>query len=156
MPRLTEFWALAVRLSTGFFWLYFASQRWFDVGWVRDLYTTTAANNYIPLYGELLRRLAGDWLILAVVVTAAETAIGFMMVLKVFPRLAGCVGALIAANLLLTFSLCNCPWNTADAPMVFWFYFSATLLNLAVLREQHTLLILKRRPRRQSSQIAST
>jgi uncharacterized membrane protein YphA (DoxX/SURF4 family) len=156
MPRLTEFWALAVRLSTGFFWLYFASQRWFDVGWVRDLYTTAAANNYIPLYGELLRRLAGDWLILAVVVTAAETAIGFMMVLGVFPRLAGCVGALIAANLLLTFSLCNCPWNTADAPMVFWFYFSATLLNLAVLREQHTLLILKRRPRRQSSQIAST
>jgi uncharacterized membrane protein YphA (DoxX/SURF4 family) len=155
MPRLTEFWALAVRLSTGFFWLYFASQRWFDVGWVRDLYTTAAANNYIPLYGELLRRLAGDWLILAVFVTAAETAIGFMMVLGVFPRLAGCVGALIAANLLLTFSFCNCPWNTADAPMVLWFYFSATLLNLAVLREQHKLLILKRRPRRQSSQIAS-
>jgi uncharacterized membrane protein YphA (DoxX/SURF4 family) len=155
MPRLTELWALAVRLYTGFFWLYFASQRWFDVGWVRDLYTTAAANNYIPLYGELLRRLAGDWLILAVVVTAAETAIGFMMVLGVFPRLAGCVGALIAANLLLTFSFCNCPWNTADAPTVFWFYFSATLLNLAVLREQHKLLILKRLPRRQSSQIAS-
>jgi uncharacterized membrane protein YphA (DoxX/SURF4 family) len=85
------------------------------------------------------------------VVTAAETAIGFMMVLGVFPRVAGGLGALIAANLLLTFSFCNCPWNTADAPTVFWFYFSATLLNLAVLREQHNLLILRRRPRRQNS-----
>jgi uncharacterized membrane protein YphA (DoxX/SURF4 family) len=155
MPRLTDLWALAVRLSTGFFWLYFASQRWLNIGWVRDFFTTAAANNYIPLYGELLRSLAGDWLILAVVVMAAETAIGFMMVLGVFPRLASCVGALIAANLLPTFSFCNCPWNTADAPKVFWFYFSATLLNLAVLREQHKLLILKRLPRRQSSQIAS-
>jgi uncharacterized membrane protein YphA (DoxX/SURF4 family) len=116
MPRLTELWALAVRLSTGFFWLYFASQRWFNVGWVRDLFTTAAANNYIPLYGDFLRSLAGDWFILAAVVTAAETAIGFMMVLGVFPRVAGGLGALIAANLLLTFSFCNCPWNTADAP----------------------------------------
>jgi uncharacterized membrane protein YphA (DoxX/SURF4 family) len=149
MPRLTELWALAVRLSTGFFWLYFASQRWFNVGWVRDLFTTAAANNYIPLYGDFLRSLAGDWFILAAVVTAAETAIGFMMVLGVFPRVAGGLGALIAANLLLTFSFCNCPWNTADAPTVFWLYFSATLLNLAVLREQHNLLILRRRARRQ-------
>jgi uncharacterized membrane protein YphA (DoxX/SURF4 family) len=149
MPRLTELWALAVRLSTGFFWLFFASQRWFNVGWVRDLFTTAAANNYIPLYGDFLRSLAGDWFILAAVVTAAETAIGLMMVLGVFPRVAGGLGALIAANLLLTFSFCNCPWNTADAPTVFWFYFSATLLNLAVLREQHNLLILRRRARRQ-------
>jgi uncharacterized membrane protein YphA (DoxX/SURF4 family) len=79
-------------------------------------------------------------------VTAAETAIGFMMVLGVFPRVAGGLGALIAANLLLTFSFCNCPWNKADAPTVFWFYLSATLLNLAVLREQHKLLVLRRRP----------
>jgi hypothetical protein len=92
MPRLTELWALAVRLSTGFFWLFFASQRWFNVGWVRDLFTTAAANNYIPLYGDFLRSLAGDWFILAAVVTAAETAIGFMMVLGVFPRVAGGLG----------------------------------------------------------------
>ena len=150
MPRLTELWALAVRLSTGFFWLFFASQRWFNVGWVRDLFTTAAANNYIPLYGDFLRSLAGDWFILAAVVTAAETAIGLMMVLGVFPRVAGGLGALIAANLLLTFSFCDCPWNAADAPMVFWFYFSAALLNLAVLREQHKLLVLWRRPVRRS------
>jgi len=149
MSRLTELWALAVRFSAGFFWLFFASQRWFDVGWVRDLFTTAAANNYIPFYGDFLRRLAGDWFIIAAVVTAAETAIGLMMVLGVFPRVAGGLGAVIAANLLLTFSFCNCPWNTADAPMVFWFYFSAALLNLAVLREQHTLLTVRRRLRRQ-------
>jgi uncharacterized membrane protein YphA (DoxX/SURF4 family) len=150
MSRLTDFWALAVRFSAGFFWLYFASQRWFDVSWVKDLYITAAANNYIPLYGELLRSLAGDWFTLAVVVTVAETAIGFMMILGVFPRVAGGLGALIAANLLLTFSFCDCPWNAADAPMVFWFYFSAALLNLAVLREQHKLLVLWRRPVRRS------
>ncbi len=48
MPRLTELWALAVRLSTGFFWLFFASQRWFNVGWVRDLFTTAAATTTSP------------------------------------------------------------------------------------------------------------
>jgi uncharacterized membrane protein YphA (DoxX/SURF4 family) len=146
MSRLTDLWALTLRISAGVFWLYFASQRWLNIEWVRELFTTAASNNYIPVYGSMLRALTDSWLILALGVTAAETIIGIMLVLGVLPRIASGIGALIALNLLMTFSFCNCPWNTADAPMVFWFYFSAVLLNLAVLREQHHLLILRRRP----------
>jgi len=146
MSRLTDLWALALRLSTGFFWLYFASQRWFNIGWVRELFTTAAANNYIPFYGMLLRDLVANWFTLAWAVTVAETVLGIMLVLGLFPRVAGGLGALMALNLLLTFGFCSCPWNEADAPMVFWFYFSAFMLNLAVLRERHMLLVLRRRP----------
>jgi uncharacterized membrane protein YphA (DoxX/SURF4 family) len=145
LSRLVDLWAFALRLSTGLFWLFFASQRWLDISWVRDLFTTAAVNNYLPVYGVLLRTLMDSWYYVALFVTVAETAIGLMLVLGIFPRLAGGVGALIALNLLLTFSFCDCPWNTADAPMVFWFYFSAFLLNLAVVREQHTILSLRRR-----------
>ena len=42
-------------------------------------------------------------------VRLAETAIGLMLILGIFPRVAGGVGALIALNLLLTFSFCDCP-----------------------------------------------
>jgi uncharacterized membrane protein YphA (DoxX/SURF4 family) len=96
------------------------------------------------VYGALLRILVDSWFYVALFVTLAETAIGLMLILGIFPRVAGGVGALIALNLLPTFSFCDCPWNTADAPTVFWFYFSAVLLNLAVLRERHTMLTLRR------------
>ncbi len=145
MSRTADVWAFVLRISVGGFWLYFASQRWFDISWVRELFTTAAYNNYTPLYGDLLRGLVDSWLIIAYGVTAAETVIGLMLVLGIYPRLAGGAGAFIAANLLLTFSFCTCPWNAADAPMVFWFYFAAVILNLAVLRESHQIQILRRR-----------
>ena len=135
MSPLIDLCALALRLSRGFFWLFFASQRWLDISWARDLFTTAAVNNYLPVYGALLRTLMDSWYYAALFVTVAETAIGLMLVLGIFPRLAGGVGALIALNLLLTFSFCNCPWNTADVPIVFRLYFLVTFLNLAVLRE---------------------
>ena len=96
LSRLVDFWALALRLSTGLFWLFFASQRWLDISWARDLFTTAAVNNYLPVYGALLRTLMDSWYYVALFVTVAETAIGLMLVLGIFPRLAGGVGALIA------------------------------------------------------------
>ncbi len=147
MSKLLTAWLLVLRFSVGGFWLYFASQRWFDRSWVRELFTTAAYGNYLPFYGEFLRSLARSWEIVALAVTAAETAVGILIVLGVFPRAAAAVGAFIALNLWLAFSFCNCWWNVTDMPQVFWFYFSAFLLNLAVLREKNhvKLLYLKRR-----------
>lgn len=70
-----------------------------------------------------------------------------MIVLGLFPRAAAAAGAFIALNLWLTFSFCDCWWNRADAPQMFWFYFSAVLLNLAVAREKHHPRIIRRRQR---------
>ncbi len=143
MPKLLTTWFLTLRFSVGGFWLYFASQRWFDRSWVRDVFMTAAYGNYLPFYGEFLRSLTGLWEIVALAVTAAETAVGILIVMGVFPRAAAAAGAFIALNLWLTFSFCSCWWNVTDMPQVFWFYFSAFLLNLAVLREKNHVKLLR-------------
>ncbi|MEM4342351.1 MAG: DoxX family membrane protein [Candidatus Caldarchaeum sp.] len=133
---LSNLWTLLLRLAVGGFWLFFASQRWLDRAWVKPLLETAADGNYLPFYRDLLRQAAQSWETVTLAVTAAETIVGVMIVLGFFPRAAAAAGAFIALNLWLTFSFCNCPWNRTDAPQVFWFYFSAFLLNLAVLREK--------------------
>ncbi|MEM1943747.1 MAG: DoxX family membrane protein [Candidatus Caldarchaeum sp.] len=134
---LTNLWSLLLRLAVGGFWLFFASQRWLDRAWVKPLLETAAEGNYLPFYGNLLRQAAQSWETVALAATVAETIVGVMILLGFFPRAAAAAGALIALNLWLTFSFCSCPWNTTDAPQVFWFYFSAFLLNLVVLREKN-------------------
>ncbi|MEM0441131.1 MAG: DoxX family membrane protein [Candidatus Caldarchaeum sp.] len=141
--NFSQLWSLMLRFSVGVFWLFFASQRWFDRSWVRPLLETAAAGNYIPIYRDLLRQAANSWEAMAIIVTIAETSVGAMIVIGVFPRIAALVGAVIASNLWLTFSFCDCWWNTEDAPMVFWFYFSAFMLNLAVVREKSHPSIIK-------------
>jgi len=145
MGLFTALWSFVLRFSVGGFWLFFASQRWFDRSWVEGLFTTAAAANYLPVYGDVLRRAAESWMYVALATTAAETVVGLMMVLGVFTRAAGTAGAFIALNLWLTFSFCDCWWNRQDAPQVFWFYFSALLLNLAVAREKTHPPLIRRR-----------
>ncbi|MCX8202853.1 MAG: DoxX family membrane protein [Nitrososphaeria archaeon] len=144
MSRLLSAWALFLRLSVAGFWLFFASQRWFDRSWVRELFATAALGNYVPLYGDLLRALVPSWEAVTLAVTVAETAIGIALLLGFYARAAAVAGAAIALNLWLTFSLCDCWWNERDAPMVFWFYFSAFLLNVAVARERHAPMAMRR------------
>jgi len=147
VSRLGDIWVLVLRLSLAGFWLFFASQRWFDRGWVREVFTTAALGNYIPFYSYILRELTTSWEVLALAITASETVVGIMLLLGIYARIAAIIGAFIAANLWLTFSFCDCSWNRQDPAQVFWFYFSAFLLNLAVLREkkQPSLIRLRRR-----------
>ncbi|MDW7978274.1 MAG: DoxX family membrane protein [Candidatus Caldarchaeum sp.] len=153
MSKILTVWILLLRLSVGGFWLFFASQRWLDRSWVRELFTTAAEGNYIPLYGDLLRSLTPSWDILVLVITLIETAVGLMIILGVYPRAAALLGAAVALNLWLTFVFCDCWWNRADAPQVFWFYFSALLLNLAVLREKSPLRIIPFKRKRPASHV---
>lgn len=143
MSKVIAGWALLLRFSVAGFWLFFAGQRWIDRSWVRDLFTTAAAGNYIPVYGDILRSLAPSWEAVAIAITVAETIVGLMILLGVYARAAAVFGAVIALNLWMTFFFCDCWWNRADAPQVFWFYFSAVLLNLAAAREKHKPLIAK-------------
>lgn len=130
-------WQLILRVAVGFYWIYFSSQRWFDPFGVKDLIITAAAGNYVPLYGEILRWLvAPNWLATTIGVTVLESAVGFMILLGVFTRVAGALGAFNSLNLTLTFSFCKCPWAEADFPLVFWFYFAPFLLNVQVIFDQ--------------------
>jgi len=43
--RLPELWRGVFRIVVGIFWLYFASQKWGDVGWMRPLIQDAAAFN---------------------------------------------------------------------------------------------------------------
>ncbi len=145
MSDLLKVWSLALRLTVGGFWLFFSSQRWIDRTWVKELLQTATAGNYLPIYRDLLRILLPHWEPLTLFVTILETVIGVMIILGIYPRFAAIIGFAIATNLLLTFSFCRCPWNEVDAPQVFWFYFSAALLNLAVARERFHRPALKLR-----------
>ncbi|MEM4417537.1 MAG: DoxX family membrane protein [Nitrososphaerota archaeon] len=145
MSRLSSMWVLMLRLSVAGFWLFFASQRWFNRGWVEELFTEAASGNYIPFYGNMLRELTASWEVLTLTVTALETAVGVMFLVGLYPRIAAVIGTFIAANLWLTFSFCDCLWNRQDPAQVFWFYYSALLLNLAILREKNQPSIIRHR-----------
>ena len=141
---VSDVWSLLLRVVMGLYWLYFSSQKWFDYSWVRGLLQEAARNNYLPVYGDILRLVAeSSWAALTIVLTIVEALIGVALLLGVFIRVASAVGALIDANLLLTFSFCDCPWNTTEFPLVFWFYFAPMLLNAQIaLTSEYRLTLI--------------
>jgi uncharacterized membrane protein YphA (DoxX/SURF4 family) len=97
---------------------------------------TAAQGNYVPLYSQVLRNfVAPNSAILALLIAIVEATVGFMIILGILTRVAATVGALMDLNLVMTFSLCNCPW-TNDFPLVFWFYFGPFLLNVQLIFDQ--------------------
>ena len=135
-------WQFSLRVAVGAYWLFFSSQRWFDVSWARDLLTVAAEQNYLPVYGDALRILVvPNWLFAAIAVTVVESTIGILLLLGILTKIAAGLGAFNALNLTLTFSFCRCPWVEADFPLVFWFYFSALLLNVQVIFDSSSRLL---------------
>ena len=129
-------WQVTLRLIVGAYWIFFSYSKWSDRSWVRDLLGTAAQGSYIPIYGQILRSLASpNWSTLAIAITIVEAAVGLMILLGLFTRIAAAVGAFLGLNLTLTFSFCNCPW-TSDFQLVFWFYFAPTLLNVQLIFDQ--------------------
>lgn len=138
MGRLLNGWILLLRLSVGGFWTYFSSQRLFDLKGLEGILNVAASNNYVPFFRDLLRSVVMRYMTEFVIsITIAELIVGILIVIGFATRIAGAVGSFIALYQLLTFSFCSCPWNETDASTVFWFYFSAVLLNIALVRERH-------------------
>jgi len=124
----------------GAYWLYFSSQKWVDRTWVNGLLDTAARDNYIPIYRELLANIAAPNAgALSLLTAVAEAAIGTMILLGLFTRIAGAVGVVLNLNLVLTFALCSCPWAVSDFPLVFWFYFGPLLLNVQLVFDQSSM-----------------
>jgi len=125
---LQEAWPSLLRVAAGLYWLYFASQKWQGVGWMRSLMVTTANSNPIPgLHEFLISVIAPHWLPFAIAQAVGETVVAVLLILGLVSRWAGIQGLLLAANLALTVA-----FAVNDAGFR-WLYYLAVLVNAQVI-----------------------
>ena len=122
--RPADLWRAVFRVVTGVFWLYFASQKWNGVGWMRPLIQGAAAVNPIPGLHEFLAVVVSpNWYPAAVGQGIAETVCGVLLVLGLATRKAAVLGFLLALNLCLVVA-----WEAGDLGFR-WLYYLALLVN---------------------------
>ena len=125
---MVQVWPSLFRIVVGLFWLYFASQKWQGVGWMRPLIESTARANPIPGLHELLVAVvAPNWLPFALAQAAGETVAAIALILGLATRWAGVLGFLLAANLCLTVAF------AAGDVGLRWLYYLALLVNAQVI-----------------------
>jgi uncharacterized membrane protein YphA (DoxX/SURF4 family) len=121
-------WPSIFRIVVGLFWLYFASQKWQGVGWMKPLIESTARTNPIPgLHEVLVSVVAPNWFPFALAQAAGETVAAVALILGLSTRWAGVLGFLLAANLCLTVA-----FATSDVG-IRWLYYLALLVNAQVI-----------------------
>src|SRR6476619_6271917 len=127
MP-MSEAWTSVFRIVVGVFWLYFASQKWQGVGWMKGLIESAGPANPIPGLHEFLTQVvAPNWFLFAVAQAVGETVVGILLVLGLATRWAGIGGFLLAANLALVVA-----FELSD-PGLRWLYYLAVLVNAQVI-----------------------
>lgn len=100
---MAEAWPSLFRIVVGLYWLYFASQKWQGVGWMKPLIQATANVNPIPgLHEILVSVVAPNWLPFALAQAVGETVTAVALILGLATRWAGVLAVLLAANLALT------------------------------------------------------
>ncbi|HVC77199.1 MAG TPA: DoxX family membrane protein [Candidatus Micrarchaeaceae archaeon] len=125
---MSEAWASLFRIVVGIFWLYFASQKWQGVGWMRGLIQSAGQANPIPgLHEFLVQVVAPNWLTFAIAQAVGETAVGILLVIGLATRWAGIVGFLLATNLALVVA-----FEVGD-PGYRWLYYLGVLVNAQVI-----------------------
>src|ERR1700716_3667374 len=124
---MSEGWASLFRIAIGLYWLYFASQKWQGVGWMRDVMISTANANPIPGLHEFLTSVVvPNWQLFALAQSAGETLVAVLLILGLGTRWAGILGLLLAANLALTVAF-------ASDPGFRWMYYLAVLAHAQVI-----------------------
>jgi uncharacterized membrane protein YphA (DoxX/SURF4 family) len=124
---MSEAWASLFRVVVGLFWLYYASQKWQGVDWMRDLIRQTAAVNPIPgLHEFLVQVVAPNWFPFAIAQGAGETLVAVLLILGLATRWVGVFGLLLALNLALTVAF-------AADPGFRFLYYLAVLVNAQVI-----------------------
>jgi uncharacterized membrane protein YphA (DoxX/SURF4 family) len=125
---MSEAWASVFRVVVGLFWLYFASQKWQGVGWMRGLIQSAGLANPIPgLHEFLINVVAPNWFVFAIAQAVGETAVGILLILGLATRWAGIGGFLLAMNLALVVA-----FELPD-PGLRWLYYLAVLVNAQVI-----------------------
>jgi uncharacterized membrane protein YphA (DoxX/SURF4 family) len=125
---MSEWWPSLFRIAVGLYWLYFASQKWQGVGWMKPLIETTAKVNPIPGLHELLVAVVvPNWFPFSLAQAAAETVVAILLILGLATRWAGILGLLLAANLALTVAF------AVNDDGFRWIYYLAVLVNAQVI-----------------------
>lgn len=125
---MQETWPSLFRVVVGLFWLYFASQKWQGVGWMKPLIEACARANPIPGLHELLVSVvAPNWLPFALAQGVGETVAAIALILGLATRWAGLLGFLLASNLALTVAF------VANDDGFRWLYYLAVLVNAQVI-----------------------
>jgi uncharacterized membrane protein YphA (DoxX/SURF4 family) len=128
VARLAEVWPSLFRFTVGVYWLYFASQKWQGVDWVKGLLQAAGPANPIPgLHELLIQVVAPNWFFFAVAQTAGETAVAILLILGLATRWAGLLGLLLASGLALTVG-----FEIKDEGSR-WLYYLAVLVNAQVI-----------------------
>ena len=122
--RPPDLWRGVFRIAVGIFWLYFASQKWAGIGWMRPLIENAPAVNPIPGLQQVLAVVvAPNWFWFALAQTVGETVVGVLLVLGLATRKAAVLGLLLALNLALVVA-----FESADLGFR-WLYYLALLVN---------------------------
>ena len=121
---MNDLWRSLFRIGVGLFWLYFASQKWGGVGWMRGLIQAAPRANPLPGLHEFLAVVvAPNWFIFAVAQGIGETVVGVLLVLGLATRRAAILGFLLALGLALTVA-----FEASDLGFR-WLYYLAVLAN---------------------------
>jgi len=123
-----EVWPSLFRIAVGLYWLYFASQKWQGIGWMKPVLVASARVNPIPgLHEFLVSVVVPNWVPFALAQSVGETVTAVLLILGLAGRWAGVLGLLLAANLALTvaFALNDDGFR--------WLYYLAVLVNAQVI-----------------------
>jgi uncharacterized membrane protein YphA (DoxX/SURF4 family) len=125
---VAELWPSLFRIVVGVYWLYFASQKWQGIGWMRGVLVSAANVNPIPgLHEFLVSVVVPNWVPFALAQTVAENVVAVLLILGLATRWAGVLGFLLAVNLALTvaFALNDDGFR--------WLYYLAVLANAQII-----------------------
>jgi uncharacterized membrane protein YphA (DoxX/SURF4 family) len=115
------------RIVTGGFWLFFASQKWGGVAWVRPLLQAGNQANPVPGLHQLLVSVVSPlWQPFSIAQTVGETAVGVLLVLGIATVPAAWVGVLLSGGLCLTVAFAGPDIGAR------WLYYLAVLVNLQI------------------------
>jgi uncharacterized membrane protein YphA (DoxX/SURF4 family) len=128
MSEMGKYWPSLLRVTVGLYWLYFASQKWNGVDWMKSVIKATADANPIPGLHEFLESIvAPNWFLFGVAQGIGETVVAVLLILGLATRWAGLLGLLLAANLALTVA-----FGVNDDGFR-WLYYLALVLNAQVI-----------------------
>jgi uncharacterized membrane protein YphA (DoxX/SURF4 family) len=124
---MSDAFASLFRIAVGLYWLYYASQKWQGVDWMKGLIQATASANPIPgLHEFLVQVVAPNWFAFAIAQAVGETVVAVLLIIGLGTRWAGALGFLLAINLALTVAF-------AVDPGFRWLYYLAVLVNAQVI-----------------------
>ena len=125
---MAQVWPSVFRVVVGLYWLYFASQKWQGIGWMRPVLVSAARVNPIPgLHEFLVSVVVPNWVPFALAQTIAENVVAVLLILGLATRWAGVLGFLLAVNLALTVGF------AVNDDGFRWLYYLAVLANAQII-----------------------